>query len=118
MKELESAAPKVAEARAQLIPLRPKHARAVTTSVRRLSKTELARGRAEFPHEEHWRPKTRGECLGMERPCPFVSCRYHLALDVNEERGSIKENFPGIELEDRAETCALDVADQGGETLE
>lgn len=29
-----------------------------------------------YPDE---RPKTRGECYGMPRPCPFVSCRYHLA---------------------------------------
>ena len=24
------------------------------------------------------RPKTRGECADMPRPCPFLSCRYHL----------------------------------------
>lgn len=24
------------------------------------------------------RPKTRGECGDMPRPCPFLSCRYHL----------------------------------------
>lgn len=29
-----------------------------------------------YPDE---RPKTRGECYEMPRPCPFVSCRYHLA---------------------------------------
>ena len=25
------------------------------------------------------RPQTRGECAGMSRPCPWLSCRYHLA---------------------------------------
>lgn len=93
-------------------------ARARTTSIKRLSKTELARGRVEYPPEETWRPRTRGECVGMERPCPFVSCRYHLALDVHPTRGSIKINFPNDDVDDRAETCSLDVADGGGETLE
>lgn len=61
--------------------------------------------------EDVQRPRTRGDCEEGERPCPFVSCRYHLALDVNEESGAIKHNFPGIEVEDMPHTCALDVAD-------
>lgn len=28
------------------------------------------------------RPRTRAECVDAPRPCPFVGCRYHLALDV------------------------------------
>lgn len=64
------------------------------------------------------RPRTRGECVGGERPCPWMSCRYHLALDVDQVRGSIKENFPDRELEELPDTCALDVADRGGLILE
>lgn len=64
------------------------------------------------------RPRTRGECAGGERPCPWVGCRYHLAYDINPQTGTLKENFPTLELEQLAETCALDVADQGGLTLD
>lgn len=67
---------------------------------------------------EYWRPKNRSDCLEMERPCLFVSCRFHLYLDVNPETGSLKENFPGKEPWELEETCALDVADRGGITLE
>jgi hypothetical protein len=63
------------------------------------------------------RPRTRGECTGGPSPCPFVSCKHHLYIDVNRF-GGLKFNFPGIELEEMAETCALDVADRGGATLE
>ncbi len=67
---------------------------------------------------EYWRPRSRSECLEMDRPCLFVSCRFHLFLDVNPETGSLKENFPGKEPWELEETCALDVADRGGITLE
>lgn len=63
------------------------------------------------------RPKTRGEC-GEERPCPWVSCRYHLYLDVNPKTGTIRYGYPGREPWEIPETCALDVADRGGEILE
>ena len=56
------------------------------------------------------RPTNRLECKGGKRPCPWVSCRYHLYLDVRQT-GNLLLNFPGVELEDLAATCALDVAD-------
>lgn len=93
--------------------------RARTISIRRLSKAELNRGRELYPEaEDTWRPKTRGECVDMERPCPFVSCKYHLYIDVHPVRGSIKINFPDMEVWEMTETCALDVADRQGITLE
>ena len=92
--------------------------RARTISIRRLSKAELNRGRMLYPEEDYWRPKTRTECVDMERPCPFVSCKYHLYIDVHPVRGSIKVNFPDLEVWEMTETCALDVADRGGITLE
>jgi len=64
------------------------------------------------------RPQQRSECMGFDRPCLFVSCRFHLFLDVNPRTGSIKMNFPGKEIWELDETCALDVADRGGITLE
>ena len=92
--------------------------RARTISIRRLSKAELNRGRLLYPETDYWRPKTRSECKDMERPCPFVSCKYHLFIDVHPVRGSIKLNFPDVEVWEMGETCALDVADRGGITLE
>jgi len=67
---------------------------------------------------ESWHPKTREDCYKMERPCLFVSCRHHLYLDINEETRSVKYNFPGKEVWELEETCALDVAERGGVTLE
>ena len=67
---------------------------------------------------DYWRPKSRTDCLTMERPCLYVSCRHHLYLDVNPETGSVKLNFPENEIWELEETCALDVSDRGGITLE
>lgn len=64
------------------------------------------------------RPKTRGDCAEGPRPCPYVSCKYNLFVDVNPKTGSVKMNFPDKELEELADTCALDVADRAGITLE
>lgn len=95
--------------------------RARSISIKRLSKRDLAHGALLYPAMpgvDYDRPKTRAECEGAERPCPFVSCKHHLYLDVNPNTGSIKINFPDLEVEDLPETCALDVADRGGLTLE
>ncbi len=59
------------------------------------------------------RPRTRGDCVEGERPCPWMGCRHHLALDVDPETGAIKLNFPHLELEDMVDTCSLDVSDRG-----
>ena len=67
---------------------------------------------------EYDRPDTRAACRDEKRPCLYVSCRYHLYLDVNPVTGSIKINFPDKEVWQLEETCALDVAERGGITLE
>lgn len=97
---------------------RRSRARARTISIRRLSKTELNRGKMLYPEQDYWKPRTRADCVDMERPCPYVSCKYHLYIDVHPVRGSIKVNFPDVEVWEMTETCALDVADRGGITLE
>jgi len=66
---------------------------------------------------DHDRPTTRGECMAMERPCPYFSCRHNLFLDVSPTTGNIKFNFPGLDFDELPETCALDVADQDGMSL-
>jgi hypothetical protein len=64
------------------------------------------------------RPQTRADCANAPRPCLFVACKHHLYLDVNPETGSIKINFPDKDVWELEETCALDVAERGGVTLE
>ena len=64
------------------------------------------------------RPRSRSDCVNSPRPCVFVSCKYNLYLDVNPETGSIKLNFPDKEIWELEYTCALDVAEKGGITLE
>lgn len=55
------------------------------------------------------KPKLRGDCVGGPRPCPWLYCRYHLAVEVS------RRHPEGFEL---AETCALDVADRGANSEE
>jgi hypothetical protein len=93
--------------------------RAKTISVKRMTKRELELGRMLFPEtDEDERPRSRSECSDAPRPCPFVSCKHHLFLDVSARTGAIKLNFPDLEVWEMTETCALDVADRGGTTLE
>lgn len=47
-------------------------------------------------------PPTRGDCATLPRPCPALRCRWHL----------------GAESEFRGYSCALDLADRGGMTME
>jgi len=67
---------------------------------------------------ESRRPRARADCAQGPRPCMFIACKHHLYLDVNPSTGSIKLNFPDKEVWELEETCALDVADRGGITLE
>ena len=89
-----------------------------TIAMKRLTKEELRIGALLYPERTYWRPKSRGECANVARPCPYVSCKFHLYLDVNPNTGSIKVNFPEREVWELKESCALDVAKQGGITLE
>lgn len=113
---------------------RKRKLRAKTINIQRMSKRELERGRMEYPPAEttdlYSRPTTRGECLNGEhaqRPCPFASCVHHAFLDVDESTGSIKINYPPADdsaealvavLHAMPHTCSLDVADEGGATLD
>jgi hypothetical protein len=67
---------------------------------------------------ERTRPRSRADCATGPRPCLFIACKHHLYLDVNPATGSIKLNFPDKEVWELEHTCALDVADRGGITLE
>ena len=58
------------------------------------------------------RPQTYGDCQ-EEGPCPWVSCRHHLYLEVNRENGAIKLNFPNVPVWEMEDTCSLAVAARG-----
>lgn len=52
------------------------------------------------------------------RPCPFLLCRNHLAIEISQE-GHIKMNFPDLDIENHPEnlklmrhTCAIDAAEE------
>lgn len=89
--------------------------RTVTVSCARLSKRAVDLGRAVYPEAEHafgeGRPRTYEGCeavgLGTRVPCPFVSCKHHLYLDVDDRRGSYKISAPHREVVDLPHTCAL-----------
>ena len=96
---------------------RKRPVRARTISVNN-GRSELIRLRAHVRTTADGRPSTRAECVAGPRPCPWISCRHHLYLDVSPRTGSIKLNFPDLEVWELAHSCALDVADDGGVTLE
>lgn len=58
------------------------------------------------------RPRVRGDCVDGPRPCPWVSCRHNLYLDI-DGRGNIKLNFPDKEPHEMEESCSLDVGARG-----
>lgn len=64
---------------------------------------------------QYEKPKKYSECieqgLGTETPCPFVSCKWHLYLEVSEF-GSLKLNVPEIEPDEMEHTCVMAVVRQ------
>lgn len=99
----------------------PPRGRSRTISMKRMSKREMVRARQEIDGYAYSRPTHRADCLHgafAARPCPYVACKFHLFLEVNARTGSIKMNFDDREPWELSETCALDVADRGGVTLE
>lgn len=86
--------------------------------IRRLTKDELRIGALLYPERNYWRPATRQQCATFSRPCPYVACRYHLYLDVDENSGSIRINYPDKQVWEIEHSCALDVADGPELTLE
>lgn len=92
---------------------RKREIRPRTINMSRFAQSALEVGRALHPESEVERPLTRQDCADVPRPCPFVSCRHHLYLDVSPRTGSIKLNFPDLEVEELRESCSLDVAEQG-----
>ncbi len=110
--------PEVAKIRLKVHPSRDGRFRSKTIAPKRLTRDEKRLAMSLVYPDDVDRPKSRAECQNMERPCPFVSCEHHLYLDVNPQSGAIKLNFPHLEVWEMKETCALDVAERNGITLE
>jgi len=79
----------------------------------------------EYPDK---RPTMRGECFRMPRPCPFFSCKWHMATLFtghsknsgvarnyweNSTDGEVIDDVLGLPF-----TCILDACDRGDMTLE
>lgn len=87
-----------------------------TIAAKHLSRAEVSAGKLLVIDEQ--RPQTRAEC--PPHPCPWVSCRFHLGVDVSDA-GSLILNHPAVaegDLTKLPDTCVLDVAERGGATLE
>lgn len=65
------------------------------------------------------RPRTRGDCADVPRPCPYVGCKYSLYFD-SSLRGTKHHRHLLLAPEEIPpnRSCALDVADDGGLILE
>ena len=62
------------------------------------------------------RPRKRSQCVNGVRPCPWVSCRYHMIWMANRVDYLSDEQVMDKIL-NMPETCVLDVADKSGLTL-
>jgi len=107
-------------------------------SVKRTPLRSLQQGEQMYPrdiNEGTDRPRTTKECdeqfddeqgrgLGTPgNPCPFLTCRYNLLVDVNERTGAYAINakyhfdendpVPDVELPESTHTCARKAAQDG-----
>ena len=94
--------------------------RSKTFKPKRVTRQELEESRADLELLESLRPKTRADCVDGIRPCPFFLCKFNLFLDVNPRNGNIKLNFPGRDILQCGNLCAIDPAERerGDMTLE
>jgi hypothetical protein len=92
-----------------------------TISLREMTRERKRRERAGLPivteAPDVERPKTRADCKDGPRPCPWVSCKHHLYLDVSAN-GSLKTYRPDEDPSGLIASCALDVAERGGVNLD
>lgn len=83
-----------------------------------LTREEIREGVELSDYYGQERPKTRDECRGGVRPCPFVSCQYNLYLDTKDR--AVRVNFPHLEPVEMKWSCVLDEVEShpDGMTLE
>jgi hypothetical protein len=89
--------------------------RSRTINIQSMTRAELAAESCADVLE--WRPVRRSDCQCSFRPCPYVSCKFNLYLDITK-CGNLKLNFPDIEPGEMVESCVLDVSEDCGAALE
>jgi hypothetical protein len=62
-------------------------------------------------------PRTRGDCKDGPRPCGWVTCRHHAGVE-QLPGGGVRLAYPDRVYGAGKDSCALDVADRGGATLD
>jgi hypothetical protein len=72
---------------------------------------------AERAELERLRPRTRGDCASVPRPCPWAGCRHHLLFEVAPS-GTIHLAAQTLDPLRLQQSCSLDVAERGSLTLE
>lgn len=84
--------------------------------MKRMTKDESFIGALLYPERSYWRPATRGDCANVQRPCPYVSCRHNMFLDVEPGNDSIRFSGPSMQPWKvlPGASCSLDLADHGG----
>ena len=90
----------------------------VTIGGRDLGKNQSARALASLdklvgpsePSDRLGAPRVRAECINGPRPCPWASCRHHLAVDVTGH-GGLRITWPMLQIGEVLYSCALDVTD-------
>lgn len=80
-----------------------------------LAVNERPRFRRDCQPERGERPAGRLRVWRDGQACPWVSCRFHLAIAINPVKGGMKElrNW-----QDGQPVCVLDLAEEGGITLD
>lgn len=74
------------------------------------ARSQYSRLLKQYCDREYMRPRYRSEC-GSDRPCPWVSCRYHLYLEV-KGTGAIEVLVPACPPWEMTESCTLDLVDR------
>lgn len=64
------------------------------------------------------RPRTRSDCDRVPRPCPFVGCIHNNFLDVQQDGRSLRLNFAEPSDMSSSSSCALDVAELAGRSVD
>jgi len=73
-------------------------------------KSVAANNKAESKLSERVSPVVRSDCP-KHRPCPYVTCRYNLYLDIRAS-GNITFNFSDMPIEMVRHSCSLDIANE------
>src|SRR5450432_1943513 len=83
-----------------------------TARITRAERAELARDEAELRRSGIYRlrPRRVGECPPTNIPCPWVGCRFHLFLEVDDLTHAVKSTHPGLDYDQIPETCSLRLA--------